>query len=78
MPLVTKSDGTKFGKSEDGAVWLDAKLTSPYHFYQFWINIDDAGVIKFLKYFTFLSLEEIKKFETSVAMNQKKGWLKEF
>ena len=72
MPLVTKSDGTKFGKSEDGAVWLDAKLTSPYHFYQFWINTDDAGVIKFLKYFTFLSLEEIKKFETSVATEPEK------
>ncbi|MHB9019457.1 MAG: tyrosine--tRNA ligase [Minisyncoccota bacterium] len=72
MPLVTKSDGTKFGKSEGGAVWLDAKLTSPYHFYQFWINVEDASVIKFLKYFTFLSLEEIKKLENLVATEPEK------
>jgi len=66
MPLVTKSDGTKFGKSEGGVVWLDANKTSPYHFYQFWVNVEDASVIKFLKYFTFLSLDEIKKMEESV------------
>ena len=72
MPLVTKSDGTKFGKSEGGAVWLDAKLTSSYHFYQFWINTDDASAVKFLKYFTFLSLEEIKKLESLVAMEPEK------
>jgi len=72
MPLVTKSDGTKFGKSEGGAVWLDAEMTSPYHFYQFWINVEDASVIKFLKYFTFLSLEEIKRLENLVATEPEK------
>lgn len=66
MPLVTKADGTKYGKSESGAVWLDANMTSPYHFYQFWINVEDASVVKFLKYFTFLSLDEIKKLEEAV------------
>ncbi|KGP75215.1 tyrosine--tRNA ligase [Desulfosporosinus sp. Tol-M] len=59
MPLVTKSDGMKFGKTESGTVWLDAKKTSPYKFYQFWLNTDDRDVIKFLKFFTFLSLDEI-------------------
>jgi tyrosyl-tRNA synthetase len=59
MPLVTKSDGIKFGKTESGTVWLDAEKTSPYKFYQFWLNTDDRDVIKFLKYFTFLSLDEI-------------------
>ena len=67
LPLVTRSDGKKFSKSEGTAVWLDAKLTSPYHFYQFWINTDDKDVIKFLKYYTFLSLEEIKSLENFVA-----------
>ena len=65
IPLVTKSDGKKFGKSESGAVWLDAEKTSPYEFYQFWINQSDEDVIKFLKYFTFLSKEEIDKLEQS-------------
>ena len=55
MPLVTKSDGKKFGKSESGAIWLDRSKTSVYQFYQFWINTDDTDVIKFLKYFTFLT-----------------------
>ena len=65
IPLVTKSDGKKFGKSESGAVWLDADKTSPYEFYQFWINQSDEDVIKFLKYFTFLSKEEINQLEQS-------------
>ncbi|HCT3178525.1 TPA: tyrosine--tRNA ligase [Staphylococcus aureus] len=65
IPLVTKSDGKKFGKSESGAVWLDAKKTSPYEFYQFWINQSDEDVIKFLKYFTFLGKEEIDRLEQS-------------
>lgn len=65
IPLVTKSDGKKFGKSESGAVWLDADKTSPYEFYQFWINQSDEDVIKFLKYFTFLSKEEIDQLEQS-------------
>ena len=63
VPLITKSDGTKFGKTEGGAVWLDPKKTSPYKFYQFWINTADADVYRFLKFFTFLSLEEINALE---------------
>ena len=63
LPLVTKSDGTKFGKTEGGAVWLNAKKTSPYQFYQFWLKVADADVYKFLKYFTFLSIEEIDTIE---------------
>ncbi|MBY0146558.1 tyrosine--tRNA ligase [Neobacillus niacini] len=66
IPLVTKADGTKFGKTEGGAVWLDAKKTTPYEFYQFWINSADADVVKYLKYFTFLSHEEIEALEKSV------------
>ena len=65
IPLVTKSDGKKFGKSESGAVWLDPEKTSPYEFYQFWINQSDEDVIKFLKYFTFLEKEEINRLEQS-------------
>lgn len=67
MPLVTKSDGKKFGKSEGGAVWLDRSKTSAYQFYQFWINTDDQDVVKFLKYFTFLSRERIAELEQAVA-----------
>ena len=63
LPLVTKSDGTKFGKTEGGAVWLNAKKTSPYQFYQFWLKVADADVYKFLKYFTFLSIEAIDAIE---------------
>lgn len=63
LPLVTKSDGKKFGKSESGAVWLDRNKTSAYQFYQFWINTDDNDVIKFLKYFTFLTPEQIAELE---------------
>jgi tyrosyl-tRNA synthetase len=63
VPLITKADGTKFGKTEGGAVWLDAKKTSPYKFYQFWINTADADVYRFLKFFTFLSIEEINALE---------------
>lgn len=65
LPLVTKSDGTKFGKTEGGAVWLDAKKTSPYQFYQFWLKVADADVYKFLKFFTFLSVEEIDAIEAA-------------
>lgn len=65
VPLLTKSDGTKFGKSEGGAVWLDKDKTSPYQFYQFWINTPDSDVIKELKQFTFLSKEEIEALEKS-------------
>ena len=63
MPLVTKSDGTKFGKTESGTVWLDPAKTSPYAFYQFWLGTADADVYKFLRYFTFLSLAEIDAIE---------------
>lgn len=66
-PLITNSDGTKFGKSEGNAVWLDAALTSPYAFYQFWLNTDDADVISRLKVFTFLSRAEIEALEAQVA-----------
>lgn len=66
IPLVTKSDGTKFGKTAGGAVWLDAEKTSPYEFFQFWINTSDADVIKYLKIFTFVSREEIEALEKSV------------
>ena len=63
MPLITKADGTKFGKTESGTVWLDAQRTSPYAFYQFWLGTPDADVYKFLKYFTFLDVEEIDAIE---------------
>lgn len=66
IPLVTKADGTKFGKTESGAIWLDPEKTSPYEFYQFWINTADADVIKYLKFFTFLSREEIEELEKAV------------
>ena len=63
VPLVTKADGSKFGKTESGTIWLDATKTSPYSFYQFWLNVADADVYKFLRYFTFLSLAEISDIE---------------
>ncbi|WP_392566095.1 tyrosine--tRNA ligase [Utexia brackfieldae] len=63
VPLITKSDGTKFGKTESGAVWLDAKKTSPYKFYQFWINTADTDVYRFLKFFTFMPLADINALE---------------
>lgn len=66
LQLVTKADGTKFGKTEGGAVWLDKEKTTPYEFYQFWINTDDRDVIKYLKYFTFLSKEEIEQLAEEV------------
>ncbi|MFP3019294.1 MAG: tyrosine--tRNA ligase [Arsenophonus sp.] len=59
MPLITKYDGTKFGKTEIGTIWLDPKKTTPYKFYQFWINISDVDVYRFLKFFTFMSIDEI-------------------
>ncbi|MBO0602922.1 tyrosine--tRNA ligase [Sporosarcina sp. E16_3] len=66
IPLVTKADGTKFGKSAGGAVWLDAEKTSPYEFYQFWINTADADAVKYMKIFTFIEREEIEAFEITV------------
>lgn len=67
MPLITKSDGAKFGKTESGTVWLDAQRTSPYAFYQFWLGTPDADVYKFLKYFTFLDTSEIDAIELADA-----------
>jgi tyrosyl-tRNA synthetase len=66
IPLVTKSDGTKFGKTEGGTIWLDKEKTSPYEFYQFWINTDDRDVVRYLKYFTFFTKEEISNFEEEI------------
>ncbi|QAV68964.1 tyrosine--tRNA ligase [Salinibacterium sp. UTAS2018] len=66
-PLITNSDGTKFGKSEGNAIWLDSNMTSPYAFYQFWLNTDDADVIERVKIFTFLTREQITGLETAVA-----------
>jgi tyrosyl-tRNA synthetase len=68
-PLVTKADGTKFGKTETGTVWLNPEMMSPYAFYQFWLNAEDAKVIEYLKIFTFRSREEIEELE--VATNEK-------
>jgi tyrosyl-tRNA synthetase len=72
FPLVTTASGVKFGKTEAGAVWLDPKLTSPYRFYQFWLNTDDRDVIVYLKFFTWLSREEITDLEASVRAEPEK------
>ena len=69
LPLITNADGSKFGKSVSGAIWLDPQRTSVYRFYQFWINTDDRDVIRYLKYFTFLSREEIDTLEKQHAEN---------
>jgi tyrosyl-tRNA synthetase len=66
-PLVVKADGTKFGKSEGGSIWLDPEMTSPYAFYQFWINADDRDVNNYLRYFSFKSREEIEELEKATA-----------
>jgi tyrosyl-tRNA synthetase len=72
FPLVTTSSGIKFGKTEAGAVWLDAKLTSPYRFYQFWLNTDDRDVIPYLRFFTWLSQEEISRLEEGLRTEPEK------
>lgn len=72
LPLVTKADGTKFGKTESGTVWLSANRTSPYAFYQFWLQTADADVYRFLKYFTFLSVADIDALEQADAERQGK------
>ncbi|MGO8679869.1 MAG: tyrosine--tRNA ligase [Limisphaerales bacterium] len=69
LPLITNADGTKFGKTEAGAIWLDPRRTSVYRFYQFWINTDDRDAIRYLKYFTFLSKEEIEALEKKHVEN---------
>jgi tyrosyl-tRNA synthetase len=66
-PLVTKADGTKFGKTEGGTIWLDGAMTTPYAFYQFWFNVDDRDVIPYLKFFSFRSREEIEELERETA-----------
>ena len=70
LPLITKADGTKFGKTESGTIWLSPTKTSPYAFYQFWINTADADVYRFLRYFTFLPIEEIERIEQEDAAVQ--------
>ena len=70
-PLITKADGTKFGKTEGGAVWLNPEMLSPYAFYQFWLQTDDVDVVRFLKVFTFLDREEIERLEIATAQNPK-------
>ncbi|MFH0803715.1 MAG: tyrosine--tRNA ligase, partial [Candidatus Tagabacteria bacterium] len=72
FPLVIKSDETKFGKTETGTIWLDSKKTTAYQFYQFWINTDDKDVIKYIKYFTFLSEDEISDLEEKVKKEPRK------
>ncbi len=72
IPLMLKSDGTKFGKTAGGAVWLDPNKTSPFEFYQFWLNQDDADVVKYLKYFTFLPKEEIDELAEAVRTEPEK------
>lgn len=69
IPLMLKADGTKFGKTAGGAIWLDPKKTSPYEFYQFWLNQDDRDVVKYLKFFTFLSKDEIDQLAKEVKEN---------
>ena len=66
-PLITKSDGTKFGKTESGAVWLSPQRTSPYRFYQFWLNTDDRDVVGYLKFFTWLTQREVEELEGAVS-----------
>lgn len=73
LPLITKADGTKFGKTEGGAVWLDPALTSPYAFYQFWLGTADEDVYRFLRYYSFMPLAEI---ETLEAEDAKRQWRK--
>src|SRR5699024_7934792 len=72
VPLLTKADGTKFGKTAGGAIWLDPEKTTPYEFYQFWLNTDDRDVLKVLQYFTFLSESEIQALEKSLLTEPEK------
>lgn len=67
FPLITTASGVKFGKTEAGTVWLDAKLTSPFRFYQFWYNTDDKDVLSYLKFFTFLSMSDIDELAAALA-----------
>ena len=76
-PLLTKADGTKFGKSAEGNIWLDSKLTSPYRFYQFWINAADADIPTFVRYFTFFDQDTILKREKDLDIREQKLLLAE-
>jgi len=71
MPLLTNSEGKKMGKSEKGAIWLDPKQTSPYAFYQFWVTMADADVVRFLRWFTFLDEPSIKDLEAKVGTGER-------
>ena len=71
LPLITQADGKKLGKTESVTIWLDSNRTSPYQFYQFWMNADDRDVIQFLKYFTFISKDEINSLQQEV---ESKPW----
>ena len=72
LPLITTASGTKFGKTEAGAVWLDPQLTKPYEFYQFWLNVDDRDAVRYLKFFTFLAQERIAELEVASAREPEK------
>ena len=74
LPLITRSDGGKLGKTEQGTIWLDAGRTTPYQFYQYWINVDDRDAIRFLKYFTFLAREELQNLAARV---EEEPWKRE-
>ena len=73
LPLVTTAAGTKFGKTEAGTVWLDPERTSPFRFYQFWLNTDDRDVAKYLKFFTWLVARGIEELERAVARRRRRG-----
>jgi len=70
-PLLTKSDGSKFGKSSEGNLWMDPEMTSPYKFYQFWINADDADLPKYLRYFSYKTKEQVEGLEQEYANDPK-------
>src|SRR5699024_1712000 len=72
VPLLTKADGSKFGKTAGGAIWLDPEKTTPYEFYQFWLNTDDRDVMKFLQYFTFVPAEDMQLLEKSLLNEPEK------
>jgi tyrosyl-tRNA synthetase len=72
FPLMLKADGTKFGKTEAGAIWLDPEMTSPFEFYQFWIRSTDADVLSYLKHFTLLDIEKITEYEKQIAEHPEK------
>jgi tyrosyl-tRNA synthetase len=72
LPLITTASGTKFGKSEAGTIWLDAELTTPYEFYQFWLNTDDRDAVRYLKFFTFLDADRIMALEAAMTTEPEK------